>query len=110
MDYLDGFVVETEKARDTAVTVFNNFTAILKGMREQLTRVAEEVDRQERLAGVMRIRNQAEQERVNKESAAATAELAKVRKTIEAERKEWSREKANLQRAFDDILGKQQVA
>src|SRR6516162_6871720 len=45
MDYLDGFVVETEKARDTAVTVFNNFTAILKGMREQLTRVAEEVDR-----------------------------------------------------------------
>jgi len=110
MDYLDGFVVETEKARDTAVTVFNNFTAILKGMREQLARAAEELDKQQRLGAAMRARNQSEQERANKSLAETNAELAKVRKTIEAERKAWALEKANLQRAFDDILGKQQVA
>jgi hypothetical protein len=110
MDYLDGFVVETEKARDTALTVFNNFTAILKGMREQLARAAEELDKQQRLGAAMRARNQSEQERANKELAEANAELAKVRKTIESERKEWSREKAAVRAAFDDILAKTKVA
>jgi hypothetical protein len=106
MDTLDGFVAELTNKRDAALNVFDGVIAYVTNMREQLRLAAEEVDKQERLAGVMRARNQADQERATKALAEAHAEEARVHKRIEAERKEWAREMANVQRTFDEILGR----
>jgi hypothetical protein len=106
MDYLDGFVVETEKARDTAVTVFNNFAGILKGMREQLTNAAAEVDRQERLAGVMRAKLQTEAEGARKELDKVHLEIREAKRELERVIKETARHKAEIRKIMDDIMGR----
>jgi septal ring factor EnvC (AmiA/AmiB activator) len=110
MDSIDHYVMELKTKRDAALAVFDGVIAYVTNMREQLTLAVEEVDKQQRLAGVIRARNQAEQERGDKAVAEANAELAKVRKTIDAERKQWEREKESVRRTFDDILAGKKVA
>ena len=110
MDAINGFLAEVAKARDACVNVLDGFSGHVKGLHEALTLAAEELDKQQRLGAAMRARNQSEQERANKALAEANAELAKVRKTIEGERKQWEREKAAVRAAFDDILAKTKVA
>jgi hypothetical protein len=107
MDSIDHYVMELKTKRDAALAVFDGAIAYVTNMREQLRLAVEEVDKQQRLGGAMRARNQAEQERATKALAEANVELAKVRKTIEGERKQIEREKAAVRAAFDDILGRQ---
>jgi hypothetical protein len=110
MDSIDHYVMELTTKRDAALAVFDGVIAYVTNMREQLRLAAEDLDKQQRIGAAMRGRNQSEQERANKELAETNAELARVRKTIEGERKQWEREKAAVRAAFDDILAKTKVA
>ena len=106
MDYLDGFVVETEKARDTAVTVFNNFAAILKGMREQLRLAAEEIDQLERQRGALRAKLKAEYEDARKQLDKLNLEVREARKELERVHKQTARDKREVLDILDNIKSK----
>jgi hypothetical protein len=110
MDSIDHYVMELTNKRDAALNVFDGAIAYVTNMREQLKLAAEELDKQQRLGAALRARAQSEQERANKELAETNAEEVRVRKTIEAERKQIEREKAAVRAAFDDILAGKKVA
>jgi hypothetical protein len=101
MDYLDGFVVETEKARDTAVTVFNNFAAILKGMREQLTRAAEEIDRLERQRGALQAKFKTEAEDARRELDQLAVQTREAKRELEQVHKQTARDKREILELLD---------
>ena len=107
---LDGYEAEVVRARDTCITVLDNFAGLLKNMRGEITLAVEELDKLQRLGGAMRARNQSEQERANKSRAEIHAEGVRERKAIESERKQWEREKESVRRTFDDILAGKKVA
>jgi hypothetical protein len=103
MDYLDGFVVETEKARDTAVTVFNNFAGLLKGMRERLTRAAEEIDQLERRRAALQAKLKAEFEDGDRRLEAQNLRIKEAHRTAEQLDKENDRRRAAGRAMFASI-------
>jgi chromosome segregation ATPase len=110
MDYLDGFVVETEKARDTAVTVFNNFAAILKGMREQLRLAAEEIDQLERQRGALRAKLKAEYEDGHKQLEAIQAKTREAERQLEKTIKQNAQHKQEIRKILDGVIMGKAVA
>jgi hypothetical protein len=110
MDYLDGFVVETEKARDTAVTVFNNFAAILKGMRARLTRAAEEIDQLERQRAALRVKLTAEHDDGQKRLSELNLQIKEADRRLERTNKENSLRRAEIGKILDDVIRGKQVA
>jgi len=54
---LDGYEAEVVRARDTCITVLDNFAGLLKNMRGEITLAVEELDKLQRLGGAMRATN-----------------------------------------------------
>jgi hypothetical protein len=98
------------RAREACKTSDDTWIGQLNGMAEAALQIAADLEQARRLGADLRARNQAEQERANKELAETHAELAKVRKEIAEERKQIEREKAAVRAAFDDILAGKKVA
>ena len=103
MDTIDGFIVEVTTKRDAALTVFDNFIGLLKGIHGEIVRIAAEKDATERLAAAEKARLKSEMDRGRAEEHELHLRIKEARRTLEKTIKEDDRESRKIGMMLDDI-------
>jgi hypothetical protein len=103
MDTIDGFIAEVTNKRDAALTVFDNFAALLKSLRGEIARIAAEKDAAERLLGAERARHKSEMDRGRAEENELHLRIKEARKTLERTIKQNDHQRAVGRAMFASI-------
>ena len=92
------------------MTVFNNFVAILKGMRERHTRAAEEIDQLERRRAALQAKLKAEFEDGHKKLDELHVKIREAERKHEKVVKETDRKSREIGQILDDVIMGKRVA